>query len=263
MLKKSTTEKPNNFGLDVIQKQVKRLQDRATTLQSKAIVRTDANVERTGSEVDIIKLSTQNIQNLLVKELRPVMLETHSLVQETFWKMDLYANATRSDLGTLGLVRHDPSEPLVLPMGIYFIFGERRINVFVAREKIAGTGALFSKRLSSISPEQWEGISCHLSFVFDSNSNREFQKRKTAGERYASAEYLQHFAMDPNTSRLWMHLPWSPQGKASINMIFLPILILVKTEVIDLAFRGEDALHGFLANHTPKSKRQNFIKSKL
>ena len=145
------TEKPNVFGLDIIQKEVKRLQDRATKLQSRAIIRTDARVEKTGSEVDIIKLSTQNIQSILIKELRPIMHETRSLVHETHWKMDLYANATRSNIGTFGLVRHE-SEYHVFPMGTYIIFG-RRINFIVLRKELETMGVRFSRRLSSISPE--------------------------------------------------------------------------------------------------------------
>ena len=53
MLMISKTGKPKAIGLEDIEKEVKRLQGRATTLQSKVIVRTDANVERTGSMVDI------------------------------------------------------------------------------------------------------------------------------------------------------------------------------------------------------------------
>ena len=83
------TEKPNDIGLDVIQKEVKRLQGRATTLQSKAIVRTDANVEKTGSVVDRIKISTQSIERIMIEELRPIMNETRNLVRESRWKMDV------------------------------------------------------------------------------------------------------------------------------------------------------------------------------
>ena len=145
------TEKPNNFGLDVIQEEVKRLQDRATTLQSKAIVRTDANVEKTGAVVDIIKLSTQNIQSMLVKELCPVMHETRNLVQERHWRMDLYANATRADVGTVGFVSHNPRFHM-FPKGTYIVFG-RVISFIILRKELSASGVYSSRRLGSISPE--------------------------------------------------------------------------------------------------------------
>ena len=229
------TGKPNDFGLDVIQKEVKRLQDRATTLQSKAIVRTDANVEKTGSMVDIIKYSTQDIQGILTKELRPVIDETRSLVQETLWKMDLYAKTTRADIETVGSVSQESEfnpyakttradietvgfishrlECHEFPVGTYIIFG-KYIAFVVLRRELSATEIFFARRSSSISPKQWEGINCHLYKARSRNCN---ENRYFWGERHADDECLQNLAMDPSTTIMVMLLYWSPQGKAPIK----------------------------------------------
>lgn len=210
---KPKTEKTNNFGLDVIQKEIKRLQDRATTLQSRAIVRTDANVEKTGAVVDIIRISTQTTERIMIEELRPVMNETRNLVQEILWKVDVYAKATRSDIGTFGFVRHDSKESYVFPKGIYVFFG-RHISFLVSKEVIHATGIHLSRRLSSISPEQWEGINCHLYVATGWSSNEGFMLGR---ERHANDKCLQNLAMDPSTTVLIMLLYWSPQGKVPIK----------------------------------------------
>ena len=98
MLKKPKLEKAKNFSLDDVQKEVKRLEDRAMTLKNKAIVRTDTNVENIRLEVEIIKITTQNTERMMIEELRPIMNETRNLAQETRWKMDVYAKATKSSI---------------------------------------------------------------------------------------------------------------------------------------------------------------------
>lgn len=95
--------KPKDISLDDIQKEVKKLQSRATTLQSKAIVRTDANVEKTGSAVNLIKYSTQSIERIMIEELGPVIKETYHLVRETRLKLDVYTDATGSYVPTKGI----------------------------------------------------------------------------------------------------------------------------------------------------------------
>ena len=104
------TGKPKDIGLEDIKKEIKRLQGRATTLQSKAIVRTDANVEKTGSMVDMLQVSTQNIERIMIEELRPVMNETYCLVRETRLTMEVYGKATRSNIQTSAIGLRKPEK---------------------------------------------------------------------------------------------------------------------------------------------------------
>ena len=168
-------------------------------------------MEKTGAVVDIIRISTQTTERLMIEELCPVMNETRNLVQETRWKMDVYAKATRSEIGTFGFVRHDSEENLVFPKGTYVFFG-KSIYLMVSKEEISITRIYLSRRLSSISPELWEGISSHLGSTAPfSYPDRVFERR------HANARYLQDFAMDPTTSRLYMRVSWFPQCKAPIE----------------------------------------------
>ena len=148
----------------------------------------------------------------MIEELRPLMNETRILVRETRWKMDVYAKATRSNIETFGFVRHETKNH-VFPRGTYIVFG-RHISFLVLRKEQSATGVLLSRRLSSISLEQWEGINCHLRVAWGSNGDEGFT---LWGERHANAKYLQDFAMDPSTSRWWMRVSWFPQSKDPIE----------------------------------------------
>ena len=218
------TEKPNDIGLDVIQKEVKRLQGRATTLQSKAIARTDANVEKTGSVVDRIKISTQSIERIMIEELRPIMNETRNLVRESRWKMDVYAKATRSDIQTDEIGTWEPE------MGVDPTF---RI---VIGGKLGGRGTCWDVRdPGELMDSMWEvirriginkpGLGKKLYGPFGLRSEVALALfsegveavTQVVGERYANARYRQYVECDPTTGDMILKLHWLPMCKTPIH----------------------------------------------
>ena len=152
------TEKLNDIGLDAIQKEVKRLQGRATTLQSKAIVRTDANVEKTGSVVNKIKISTQSIERMMTEELRPVMNETRNLVRETRWRTDIYAEATRSDThaNAMGILKSGTNVNAVCWIVINGRFPKTvRWDIEGSGEEYLGPMVKAIMQVITVTPELW------------------------------------------------------------------------------------------------------------
>lgn len=178
MLKKPKVEKAKNFYLDNVQKEVKRLEDRAMTLKNKAIVRTNTSVEKIRLEVDIIKISTQNSQRMMIEALCPVMNETHNLVRETRWKMDVYAKATRSDLPTNGIGARKP-QARVARMGSYTIMGRggkfsgRNFGKF--REDLISPMVELIRQMNSVTPEPSELVDWPLT-VFISIFTKELSE---------------------------------------------------------------------------------------
>ena len=235
------TGKPKDIGLDVIQKEVKRLQDRATTLQSKAIVRMDANVEKAGSEVEIIKISTQSIERIMIEELRPAVNETRSLVREIRWKMDVYAKATRSDIQMNGVGTRKPKpygeillapisssngirirkpKPHVDPMGSFHIFGRcgnfTEVDIGEFKEDLIGPMIELTRQMNNISPKQWEKVNRPLGLAMAFFSKGVFEILQGLRERPASYEYILNSSMSQN-KRITMQLDWFPQGKAPMH----------------------------------------------
>ena len=213
------TEKPDNFGLDVIQKELKRLQDRATTLQSQAIVRTDANVEKTGAVVDIIKITTQSIEKIMIEEIRPVMNETRNLVRETRWRTDVHAKALRSCDQPNGIVIPEP-ETHVEPRAAYLIFGrygefnERKIGKL--REDLIGPMAKITKRLNSVSPELWAEEDYPLEMAMGVFANGALNALHAIKEK--PVEYtIQGTRTSRTRNSILMVLEWSPQRKAPMQ----------------------------------------------
>ena len=216
---KPKTKKLNNFGLDVIQKEIKRLQDRATTLQSKAIVRTDANVEKTGAVVDIIKITTQSIERIMIEEIRPAITETRNLVRETRWRTDVHAKALRSGDQPNGLVTPKP-ETHVEPRGAYLIFGyygefDERI-VGKLREELIGPMAKVTRRLNTVSPELWALEDYPLEMALDVFDNEALNALRAIKAR--PVEYtIQSMRSSRTMNYIMMILEWIPQGKAPMQ----------------------------------------------
>ena len=151
------TGKPKDIGLDDIEKEVKRLQGRATTLQSKAIVRTDANVVKTGSVIEMLNISTQNMERIMTEELRPVMNETHNLVREIRLNMDDCTG------GTISIITKEGST-YVNPMWSTAICGERgryiKWEMERSRKKLMGPMLELTKQMSISTIELWEQDDC-------------------------------------------------------------------------------------------------------
>ena len=244
------TGKPKDLGLDDIQKEVKRLQGRASTLQSKAIVRTDVNVEKTGCAVTIIKNNTHNIERILVEELRPVINETHHLVRETRlrmgshakgnWLADFYAKAARvSDfyaradklldvaIVSTGIPRRPRLKRHVDPMGPLLLFGRpgecRGFKIGNLEEKSLGPMANITRKLASLTPKQWEktdhaGIKTFFVFLEEM-----LKFLRAAGVRKACTPYRGTVAWEPTTRRIMMQLDWYSEGKSPIHFDDLTI----------------------------------------
>ena len=213
------TEKPNDIGLDVIEKEVKRLRGRATTLQSKAIVRTDAKVEKTGHVVDIIKISTQNIERIMIEELRPVMNETRNLVRETRWKMDAYAKATRSNIPTIGVGIRKPGTNAG-PLFRIAIGGKyERFIIYGAGDLEELTDFMIKviRPVSERYPGLWRRMYSPFALSLDPTlillSNGVEVITQAINERYANSQYRQNFGVDPTTGDIMMNLHWLPMCK--------------------------------------------------
>ncbi len=197
MLLNPKTEKSNDIGLDIIQKEVKRLQGRATTLQSKAIVRTDANVEKTGSVVDKLKISTQSVERMMTEELRPVMNETRNLVRETLWRMDVYAKTTRSDTRTnaMGTPKPGTNANAVCWIVINGRFSRLlRWEIEELGEDVMGPMVKIIMQMITATPELWEE-NCPWDRVCET-AHTVFWKGMQAileavGERHAITKQLQ------------------------------------------------------------------------
>lgn len=229
------TGKPKDIGLDDIEKELKRLQGRATTLQSKAIVRTNANVEKTGCAVTIIKNNTQNIERMIVEDLRPVINETHRLVREARlgmgsyakrdWPTDFYAKATRikdthaSPTG-LYLGIDSPGFPSLqrkmAAMGSLFVFGRR--GEFVGfdlgkfEEKLMGPIA--NVILNSLTPKQWEQTDHPGTKVSGLFNGEPWQFLTAAEVEKAAIPYRGTVSWNPRTRRMMMQLNLYSEGES-------------------------------------------------
>ena len=71
---------PADFGLKDVQSSVRKLSNRATALQSKAIARTDVNTQEVMSGMETVRISSQNTERLTV-EMYPVLVETRESVK--------------------------------------------------------------------------------------------------------------------------------------------------------------------------------------
>ena len=236
------TGKPKDIGLDNIQKEVKRLLGRATTLQSKAIVRTDVNVEKTGCAVTIIKNNTHNIERILAEELRPVINETHHLVRETrlrmgshakgnwpmgfyskaTWLTDFYARANGLDAGLVstGLWRLKRN---VDPMGSLLFFGRpgefMELILGKLQEKLMGPMANIGRQLYSTCPKQWEksrDLRDKACALFDQELMR-FLFSKAFEATKANTLYRRTVSWDPTTRRILIRLDWYLECKPPIH----------------------------------------------
>ena len=230
--------KPKDVGLDDIEKEVKRLQGRATTLQSKAIVRTDANVEKTGCAVTIIKNNTQNIERIMIEELRPVMIETYHLVREARlgtgsyarrdWPTDFDAEATR--------IKDTHASPSWLPVriccpgppslqrriaavGSLFVFGGREGFSQFSVEELVGmmVGAVANTILNSLPPKQWEYTYYHGTKVSGLFSGGTWQFLIAAEEAKAAIPYRDSFSWKPGTCHAVIRIDLYAYGKSPIH----------------------------------------------
>ena len=235
------TGKPKDIGLDNIKKEVKRLQGRATTLQSKAIVRTDVNVEETRCAVTTIIKNTHNIERILVEELRPVINEMHYLVQEirlsmgshakenwltdfypkVTWVMDFRARANGLDVGlvsTKGRLRRN-----VDPMGSLLIFGRpgefMELKLGNLQEKLIGQMANIRRQLNSTYPIQGEksgDLREKVSYLFGQELMM-FLFSKAFGATKANTLYRRTVSWDLTTRRVLMQLDWYLECKTPIH----------------------------------------------
>ena len=218
------TGKSKDIGLDDIQKEVKRLKSRATTLQSKAIARTDVNVQKTGCAMTIIKNNTHNIEMILVEELRPVINETHHLVRETRlrmgsyakgnWLTDFYARANGPYLGIANVknIGNPRLERNVNPMGSLLIFGGAgefmELILGNLQEKLMGPMASIGRQLNSTYPKQWEKLGDprkKASILFNRELMR-FMFSKGGEAKMANTPYRGTISWDPTTRRILIQL---------------------------------------------------------
>ena len=236
------TGKPKDFGLDDIQKEVQRLQSRATTLQSKAIVRTDVNVEKTRCAMTIIKNNTHSIERILVEELRPVINETHHLVQEirlgmgshtkANWLTDFYPKETRvthvytraNGVG-VGLVSTEIPRLKVNvdPMDSLSMFGRHGKSMELEfgnlQEKLMGPLANIRRQLNSTDPKQWEksvDLRTKASYLFNQEL-MSFLFSKAFEATKANTLYRRTVPWDPTTRRILIQLDWYLECKTPIH----------------------------------------------
>lgn len=212
------TGKPKDIGLDSIEKEVKRLQGRATTLQSKAIVRTDANVERTGSVVDILESSTQNIERKLHG--------THQLVREMHLKMHLKMGINAKEpwpqLHPNGCMPPMP-ERNVDPVGSSLIFGGYRevvgLELRKLKKELVGELARMLREHNSTTLKKWgerERSEENYLNILD-NLIAMYKFRAVMRREKLCTACRATISLEPKTRLIWIHLDWVPGGKTPVH----------------------------------------------
>ena len=206
-------EEPNDIGLNVIQKEVKRLQARATTLQSQAIVRTDANMEKTGSVVDVINISTQSIERMIIEDLCPAIIETHNLVRETHWKVGAFALA-QSDIQNSGIANLEPGT-YEDPLDSWYTFkkGEKApdINMGIFREEVIRPMVKLQIQVNSINPEHWGEIDYPYKTVRAFLFKQIFKIILAYSDRPARSNWEFDARLSPQKNEIRMSLSYVPR----------------------------------------------------
>ena len=213
MLKKPKMEEPNDIGLNAIQKEVKRLQARATTLQSQAIVRTDANMEKTASVVDVINISTQSIERMTIEELCPAIIETHNLVRETHWKVGAFALA-QADIQNSEIANLEPGtyeDPL--DSWCTLRKGEKApdINIGILREEVIRPMVKLQLQVNSINPEHWGEIDYPYKTVRDFLFKQTFKIILAYSDRPAWSTWELDVRLSPQKNKIRMNLFYVPR----------------------------------------------------
>ena len=240
-------------------------------------------MEKTGSVVDTIKISTQRIERIMIDELRPAMNETRNLVQETRWKMDVYAKATRSDTQTNGIGTRKPEPYVEIPCAhISSSYGsearkpETNVNPVCSilvmgwygkfmggdvgdqQEELLGPRDKLKRQINSTTPEQWEEMNCsfglRLRTALTLFSQGVAKITQAIDKRRVDSQYQQAIELDPTTGDIVIHLWWLPACRTPRPYDF-------STNIV-VTIEGEAIVAG-MPNPIPQSERQFLIKSKL
>ena len=214
--------------------------------------------------VDILKFSTQNIERIMVEELRPVMNETHHLVRETRMTMEVYGKATRSNIQTneIGLRR---LERYLSDLGSQLLIGRcgelLGYRILSWEEKLADPIIKTIRPINSTTMDQWAEKEMNPKMARDLIPWGVHKWIYHIEERYADSPHQQIVSMDYVNSTITVHLSYFRKGKFPLIMIIPRSLTFLSVEVEKL--KREHALANFIATRKPMSGRQTLIKSKL